>query len=797
MITKQDYYDFLKSKKVKGALSKMKVAELKTLAIQNGFVETKKAPKVKSTPKVPVKPEQKEVIPEVKVVNNVLPLKRNFMIDQPRNTKKSMLKQKDFFIKQKVNEVLNPKRKPKKDPNRDRRPKKRLIEQKKMEDEIEKVEMEYYDLIDKFKDVKKTIPEGKRKEELLISYPKFILLKKEKLKKLSDDYKLYRLITEKLTLVKEQDTYNKNKTGKKGKNADDMEDNRIYNYNELMKQSKINYDKFNTNQKAIKPKPEPKPEIKLPLQRRELYPVIETNNTLPLPKTKEEEKYYKIWKSVDNLIGIKNARNNIINEWDTSNIGIILHQNDKKVYDNMNTFIKKQLKANKPVYANLLMAFTKDYNNELLEKYSVPDVFKGIKSIVDYITDGIDKKDYESPLENGEFDIIKGINMKNRQKLYDFTLSRKKDKNLIEEEILTRHTKKNENKEIQKEPESKTNQILTRQEAMTKHMKPYEDLEKAEDDYQKLYDKYNPSIQSATEEEKTRNPILLRIKMIDQKEQIYNKLKNEMDNKKEENNKKRELKNKLINSNTKEELKSIANKMIMEYGFTADDIFNIEKEYNIYEKIKKKLAEETLKGLSKSEIKKINISNNIINGWNDRQNLGSILKKNDISVYNKLKKYIDMRHDEKQPIFMDDMMEITNKYNQKLMNKYDPSTIFKGLVAIAGDIKPFHIHDKSPYEYGNFNKKIKVDGGGVVDLIKYVKSVKYAGVKPMNYTHLEQSNLIKINNELNRALVDITKGKEDNISKKEMDKLITKKNEIEKEFKKLDYDNNFFLLIGH
>ena len=47
MISKNEYYDFLKSKKVKGSLSSLKKPALKKLALENGFIEPVKVKAVK------------------------------------------------------------------------------------------------------------------------------------------------------------------------------------------------------------------------------------------------------------------------------------------------------------------------------------------------------------------------------------------------------------------------------------------------------------------------------------------------------------------------------------------------------------------------------------------------------------------------------------------------------------------------------------------------------------------------------------------------------------------------------
>ena len=115
-----------------------------------------------------------------------------------------------------------------------------------------------------------------------------------------------------------------------------------------------------------RPKAEPKP----------------TPKAEPKPKTKPtpnaEPKYKPKEPSKEDRIKA------IVEEWDTPIITTLLYQMDKRTYDAIQGKIKEKLKKKQSVYVNLMMAFTKDYNDKVYEKYG----FKGLmEGLVEIITD--------------------------------------------------------------------------------------------------------------------------------------------------------------------------------------------------------------------------------------------------------------------------------------------------------------------------------------------------------------------------------------------------------------------------
>ena len=108
----------------------------------------------------------------------------------------------------------------------------------------------------------------------------------------------------------------------------------------------------------------------------------------------------------------------IINGWNGP-IGIILYQNDRKTYDTIESFIKNHTRQKKPIYGNLLLSFTKKYNNEVVDKYGARVLLEGIEKISNYAGSDFDGYNFQNPLLKGEWDEVRpgSMNMRNRKKL--------------------------------------------------------------------------------------------------------------------------------------------------------------------------------------------------------------------------------------------------------------------------------------------------------------------------------------------------------------------------------------------
>ena len=133
-------------------------------------------------------------------------------------------------------------------------------------------------------------------------------------------------------------------------------------------------------------------------------------------KIVDEKKATKVLKASPTTTASTKTKN-IVNEWNDDTLPIILLQNDKKTYDAIEKLILTKLKQKKLLFINLLLAFTKEYNDKVFEKYDKNVLFNGIENIVDYIlqyVDDVPDNFIKNPLRNGEYDKIPKGSMKKR-----------------------------------------------------------------------------------------------------------------------------------------------------------------------------------------------------------------------------------------------------------------------------------------------------------------------------------------------------------------------------------------------
>jgi len=104
----------------------------------------------------------------------------------------------------------------------------------------------------------------------------------------------------------------------------------------------------------------------------------------------------------------------IVNEWDIKTLPILLFQLDRDVYEVIEKKVNYKLKKKQPIFVNLLLAFTKKYNDKVYEKYGARVLLEGLENIITYIGDYEADGFIRNSLLEGELDKIPKGSMSKR-----------------------------------------------------------------------------------------------------------------------------------------------------------------------------------------------------------------------------------------------------------------------------------------------------------------------------------------------------------------------------------------------
>ena len=80
----------------------------------------------------------------------------------------------------------------------------------------------------------------------------------------------------------------------------------------------------------------------------------------------------------------KENKNIIVDSWDDTYLGYIIDNNDKKLMDDMTNLIDKKNKKNENVIDIFLLACTKKYNDDIIDKYGFDVLFNGINTLANH-----------------------------------------------------------------------------------------------------------------------------------------------------------------------------------------------------------------------------------------------------------------------------------------------------------------------------------------------------------------------------------------------------------------------------
>ena len=149
-------------------------------------------------------------------------------------------------------------------------------------------------------------------------------------------------------------------------------------------------------------------------------------------------------KSEKAMINKQSQRTNetiIIDNWDDPFLGYVVDNNDKKLMDDITTLIDKKNRKNETVIDIYLLAFTKKYNDDIINKYGFDVLFNGINTLANHYgaENYIQTYDDKSSVPN----IPKGyMNEKNRMLL--FNKFKNKDIKKEQSEIKTNEKRNND-----------------------------------------------------------------------------------------------------------------------------------------------------------------------------------------------------------------------------------------------------------------------------------------------------------------------------------------------------------------
>ena len=115
---------------------------------------------------------------------------------------------------------------------------------------------------------------------------------------------------------------------------------------------------------------------------------LEKPKTVLKKKTKTEKKpKMEEVKKIEEVKIIEDPKSNIVNNWNDNHIGLIVDQNDDKLYDTITDWVKRKTKKNKKqiIIDSYFTTFFKDYNDAVIEKYGAEGYFKGLDNIISYL----------------------------------------------------------------------------------------------------------------------------------------------------------------------------------------------------------------------------------------------------------------------------------------------------------------------------------------------------------------------------------------------------------------------------
>ena len=161
-------------------------------------------------------------------------------------------------------------------------------------------------------------------------------------------------------------------------------------------------------------------EIKKEVEKKEMKPlkkIIKRKEKVVLEEKKEEpkkeQKKEETTKSVSRQ-GKGTTKQEVINEWDTPTIGTIysqylLSQKDTKQAESLMKWVENKNKKGMPIFDDLGLTFTKEFNDAVFEKYGRDVLFEGLRRIFkSFDADKVVDMD-KPPIQR----TIKGMNAKN------------------------------------------------------------------------------------------------------------------------------------------------------------------------------------------------------------------------------------------------------------------------------------------------------------------------------------------------------------------------------------------------